>query len=110
MNPFPLPPSNDPWQRLATRARRAPVATPPAGGEPGEAEWFTAQVVARWLRPPAVPAPVVLPWETWSLRGLVAAGVVALGLLAASLPALSDGFVGPELATLDPWTTLFPDF
>lgn len=103
------PPSDDPWTRLAATARRAPARSPLAGDED-----FAARVVARWLHPPPAPAPgsaaFLAPlWEAWSLRGLAAAGALALAVLAFSLPALQEG-TGLDALSLDPLDALLADF
>lgn len=110
MNNHASPPPNDSWTRLAAAARRAPAPSPPLVGD----DDFSARVVARWLRPPAAtsPAPAFLAplWEAWSLRGLAAAGALALVVLAFSFPALQDGAAGQDALSLDPLDGLLADF
>ena len=76
----------DPWQRLVALARTVPEIVPAM--DPVEDERFAIRVVHRWRHPPAPPSRG-LPWETWSLRGLAAAGALAAVMLTWNLPLLS---------------------
>lgn len=79
---FPMSPA-DPWQRLTVLARTAPAVSQAERTNEDDAR-FAADAVGRWLRPPPTASRWVATsglWETWSLRGLLAAGMTALLML-----------------------------
>ena len=79
--------TSDPWQRLTVLARTAPGAVPP--NDPEDDARFAALVVNRRPRAALSVAGWGLPWETWSLRGVAAAGVLAAVMLTWNFPLLT---------------------
>lgn len=84
----------DPWQNLVALARTVPDEPVPAA-DPVDDARFAARVVHRWTHPP-LPAARGLPWETWSLRGLAAAGALAAVMLTWNLPLLNAADTPPD--------------
>lgn len=107
----------DSWQRLTALARTVPAPLSPT--DPADDARFAAGVVRRWLHPPAPTAaglaasasvPRGLPWEAWSLRGVLAAGVTAALMLAWNLPLLSPDNTPADLLPPDPVAELAAAF
>lgn len=104
----------DPWQHLLALARTSSPGAIPVSNPVDDAR-FAARVVARWAHPPQVsPTPVAfsfgLPWETWSLRGMTAAGALAVLMLAWNLPLLTRDNLPDDVLPPDPVAELAATF
>ncbi len=106
--------SPDPWQNLLALTRTSPETVPVP--DPADDTRFAARIVSRWVQPPLPPPPSPsvfsfgLPWEAWSLRGMAAAGALAMAMLAWNLPLLTPDNLPDDVLPPDPVAELAATF